>query len=421
VPQLQYLDVLFGDETALPPSERFYQRLLSSNTHEARALLQGLLSTKSKEQVYDSVVIPALTLIEESRHAEELTSTRGEEVLQAVEELTEDIASRIRLPEASSQNTPKLIVCIPARDFADEVACQLAAHILTLNSTVRVISADTSTADILQTLASLHPDAICVVGVPPQALRHIRLRCQQVRGRFPEAVIFACLLSEQCDLSNIRSRVPTEDAQHVVCSLQLMEEYLSSLLYAAKPPEECAQDLDDVAAAKEDVAESLLEMRRVGVLDQSEEGAFQRLATNLARSFEAPIALVTAARERQLWEAQCGLSDDALSYADPTHDPSVLTRMFSSESVLIIPDTAEDPVSASEPFLREHGIRFYAGTSIKSHDGTLMGSLCVLDTRPRQITEKQKEMLLWIAEVVTTAIELQKAALPPEPVLQDGS
>ena len=38
-----------------------------------------------------------------------------------------------------------------------------------------------------------------------------------------------------------------------------------------------------------------------------------------------------------------------------------------------------------------------------------MGLLCVLDTRPRQITEKQKEMLHWIAEVVTTAIELKNA------------
>ena len=69
VPHLQYLDVLFGDETALPPPERFYQRLLSSNNHEARALLDGLFAAKSKELVYDSVVIPVLTLIEESRHA----------------------------------------------------------------------------------------------------------------------------------------------------------------------------------------------------------------------------------------------------------------------------------------------------------------------------------------------------------------
>jgi GAF domain-containing protein len=60
-------------------------------------------------------------------------------------------------------------------------------------------------------------------------------------------------------------------------------------------------------------------------------------------------------------------------------------------------------------------IRFYAAVPLKSHDGKVMGSLCVLDTRPRQITEKQKEMLHWIAEVVTTAIELKDATPPAEP------
>jgi predicted PurR-regulated permease PerM/GAF domain-containing protein len=415
-PHLQYLDVLFGDETALPPPERFYQRLLSSNNREARALLDGLFASKSKEQVYDSVVIPVLTLIEESRHAEELTSSRAEEVLLAVEELAEDVASHIRVPEESSQKTPKLIMCIPARDLADEVACQLACHVLSPTCTVRVIAADISISDVLQTIDSFHADAICVVGIPPQSLRHIRLRCHQVRARFPEAIVFACLLSEQCDLSNIRSRVPTEDAQHVVCSLQLMEEYLTTLLYPAKVPEESVEESDDAAKAREDLASSLLEMQRMDVLDESEEDAFQRLASNLARSFDAPIALVTAAQtERHIWEAQCGLPDDALSFSDAMHDPSVLTHMVSSESILIIPDTAEDPISADQPFLRERGIRFYAAVPLKSHDGKVMGSLCVLDTRPRQITEKQKEMLHWIAEVVTTAIELKDATPPAEP------
>jgi predicted PurR-regulated permease PerM/GAF domain-containing protein len=422
VPQLQYLEVLFGDETALPPSERFYQRLLSSNTHEARALLQGLLATQPRDQVYDSVVIPALTLIEESRHAEEMTSTRAEEVLQAVEELTEDITSRSSLSEPPTSNTPKLIVCVPARDLADEIACQLAAHILSPASIVRVISADTATSDVLQTLDSLHPDAICVVGVPPQSLRHIRLRCNQVRAHLPEAAIFACLLSDECDLSNIRSRVSTEDAQHVVCSLQLMEEYLSSLLYPATQPDESAQKSDDVVEAKQDLSEPLLEMQGVNIVDESEEGAFQRLATNLARSFDAPIALVTAAHnERRFWEAKCGLPDDALSFADTMHDPSVLTRLVSTESILVIPDTAEDPRSADEPFFCQFGIRFCAGMPLKSHDGTVIGSLCVLDTRPRQISEKQKEMLIWIAEVVTTAIELQKATPSLELTLETAS
>lgn len=196
-----------------------------------------------------------------------------------------------------------------------------------------------------------------------------------------------------------------------------MEEYLLTLLNPAEVLEEPVEQSCDAAKAEEDLASSLLEMQHINVLDESEEGEFQRLASNLVRSFDAPIALVTAAQhERQIWEAQCGLPEDALSFEDSMHDPSVLTRMVEAKSLLIIPDTAEDPFSANEPFLRERSICFYAAVPLKSHDGTVMGSLCVLDTRPRQINEKQKEMLHWMAEVVTTAIELKNATPPPEPV-----
>jgi GAF domain-containing protein len=89
--------------------------------------------------------------------------------------------------------------------------------------------------------------------------------------------------------------------------------------------------------------------------------------------------------------------------------------MVLSESLIVIPDTAEDPRTARDPFFLERGIRFYAGTPLKSHEGTVIGALCVLDTRPRQITDKHQELLVWIAEAVTTAIELQNNAPEPEP------
>lgn len=91
-----------------------------------------------------------------------------------------------------------------------------------------------------------------------------------------------------------------------------------------------------------------------------------------------------------------GLSGEVLSFADSVHDPSALTRMVSTKSILVIPDTVQD----------------------HAHD--VIGSLYVLDTGPLQITEKQKEMLLWIAEVVITAIGLQKAVPPLGPILEIG-
>jgi predicted PurR-regulated permease PerM len=231
VPRLHYLEVLFGEETGLVPSERFYQRLLASKTRDARALIEETLKTKSSAEVYDSILIPALSMIEEARHSEEMTAARADEMLQGIEELAEDISSRGLTDTASEPEPTKRVITVPARDFADEVACQLAQQVLTATASVHVMSPDCSMEDLQQSVDDLRAHAICVVGVPPRAIRHIRIRCHQIRTLIPDAVVVACVLSKEVDLSNLRSRISPEDAQHVACSLQLMKDCLTSLLH----------------------------------------------------------------------------------------------------------------------------------------------------------------------------------------------
>lgn len=411
VPQLQYLEVLFGEETVLPPLERFYQRMLASSTRDATGLIDEMLKTKSREEVYDEVLVPALTLIEEARHSEEVSGTRAEEVLQGIEEVAEDVTSRATTATAPELRPTKRVACLPARDFGDEVACQLALQVLTDTASVRVLPADSSTPELLQLLEEMHPDAVCVVGVPPRAMRHIRLRCHQVRSRFPEAVVVACVLSNDSDLSNLRSRIPTDDAQHVVSSLHLMKEYLSSLLHPEAPAAEGTSATQDKAEASKELNETIHAMGHADVFDGPDEGIFNRLATNLARSFDAPMALITVSDgQRRFWEVQCGLPEDTLLTLSSERDLSICGKVVFSDSSLVVPDTAEDERFAKDPFLQEKGIRFYAGAPLKGQDGKVIGSMCVLDTRPRQVTEQQKETLVSLANSVMTAIELHGTA-----------
>lgn len=415
VPRLRYLEVLFGEEAALPSAERFYQRMLVSNPRDATALVEEMLKSKPRDEVYDGVLIPALTLIEEARHSEEMTDTRAEEVLQGVEELAEDVTSRAATVAAPEQGATKQVVCLPARDFADEVACQLALQVLTGTASVRVVSIDCPTAEIFQMLEAVQPDVMCVVGVPPRAIRHIRLRCHQLRTRFPNAVVVACVLSKESDLSNLRSRIPTEDAQHVVCSLHLLKDYMSSLLHPEALPVEGVPGAEGKSGARKELSEAIHEIQQVDVFDGPEEGLFNRLATNLARSFDAPIALITVTDgQRHFWEAQCGLPEDTLSTLSSERDLSICSRIVFSDASLVVTDTAEDARFADDPFLKDKGIRFYAGAPLKTHDGEVIGSLCVLDTRPRQATEQQKDTLISLANSVVTAIQLHGAGAPDE-------
>jgi predicted PurR-regulated permease PerM len=419
VPQLRYLEVLFGEETVLPPPERFYQRILASHTAAATTMLEEMLKTKSKDEVFDAVLIPTLSLLEEARHSEQITGTRAEEMLQGIEEIAEDVTSRRDVAASPEARLAKRMVCVPARDFADEVACQLALQVLSETASVRVVPADSSTAELLQLLDGVRADIFCVVGIPPHAIRHVCMRCHQIRTRFPDAVVVACVLSNECDLSSVRSRIPIEDAQHVVCTLQLLKEYLSSLLHPEAVMIDAPPEIKQDSETKEDINGTAEELHPDNLLDGPEDGIFERLATSLARSFDAPIALITAADgERYFWEAQCGLPEERPAATTEERDLSICSTIGFRDSMLIVPDTAEDELFAADSFLKANGIRFYAGTPLKRHDGGVIGSVCVLDTRPRQVTEHQKENLIFMADAVATAIELRGTATPSEVPLE---
>ena len=60
-------------------------------------------------------------------------------------------------------------------------------------------------------------------------------------------------------------------------------------------------------------------------------------------------------------------------------------------------DLARDPRFANNPFVKEHELRFYAGVPLRGPNGFPIGSLCVLDTKPREMTRQEQELLKMIA------------------------
>jgi hypothetical protein len=214
-------------------------------------MIDDMLKTKSRAEVYDAMLIPALTMIEEARHTEEMTAIRAETFLQSIEELAEEVVSR-GSGVAANASEAQLVMCVPATDFADEVACRLALQVLEDAAPVRVIAADCSMTELEESVDRLQPAVICVVGLPPHAIRYVRMRCHQIRARFPDVVVVACVLNEQSDLSSLRSRIPAEDAQHVVRSLQRLKNSLMPLLHpSVSSAEPVAIELHDIVSAEE--------------------------------------------------------------------------------------------------------------------------------------------------------------------------
>jgi GAF domain-containing protein len=190
-----------------------------------------------------------------------------------------------------------------------------------------------------------------------------------------------------------------EDAQHVVCSLQQAQEYLASL---------AAPGIRDGLAP---VVSSASGVRELQPLDETKVDIFDQIVTSAAKALEAPIALINI-REggSEFWRAQCGLPENEKNTPSALRHSSICADVTLDGRCMIIADTAEDPRFRDDPILIEKGIRFFAGLPIVGQDGREIGSLCVFDTRPRQITDQQRESLKSLSTSVTKAIELQPVA-----------
>ena len=84
VPQLEFLEVILGDEPVLEPEAHYYQRLLALDQEEANNVAHSHLKEKPLGSLYDSVLIPALSLAEQDRHMDALDEAREKFIVQGV-------------------------------------------------------------------------------------------------------------------------------------------------------------------------------------------------------------------------------------------------------------------------------------------------------------------------------------------------
>ena len=101
VPQLQFLDILLGDEQVLDPPTRVYQRLLALDQEEATDLARQFLKEGSLETVYDQVLTPALGMAEQDRHRGRLDEGRQTFIKRAMRDIVEELADEYKLLQST--------------------------------------------------------------------------------------------------------------------------------------------------------------------------------------------------------------------------------------------------------------------------------------------------------------------------------
>ena len=403
VPHLEFLGILFGDEPVLSPAQRFYQRMIAKDAEEAAELTEQLLKDKPAIDVYDQVIVPAMSLAEEGRHGGFLDSETQVYFLDNTRELVDEIGTR-RVPSSGEQGISAKIICLPAKDAADELACQILAQLLP-NAPVRLMPLGISTNDLVKAIQTERAELVCVSGVPPQAIRHVAVRCRHVRKLFPDLTIMAAVLSD-ADLTSVRSRIPVSDANHVVCTLKQAIEYIANVENLTfSPVDWSVKPADDQAAEDQISALDLLDTSNTPIQE-----ILDRIVQDVAKTLNAPIALLTVTDEAgKIWKSQSGLPSDLASGVE-TIEHFIGSSIGKQKSTVVIEDIGNDQRFVSSPLLSAKGLHFCAGEPLLNRNGKITGSLLVLDTRTRNINRQEEELLHTGAKAAVEAIEVRAVA-----------
>jgi signal transduction histidine kinase len=154
--------------------------------------------------------------------------------------------------------------------------------------------------------------------------------------------------------------------------------------------------------------ERLAALYRYRILDTPPEAAFDRITTLAARLFDMPIALVSLVDKSRAWFKSC----HGFNLSEVPRDATLCSFALLYNQVLIVPDTRQDERFACNPFVQsEPGVRFYAGAPLVTHDGFNLGTLCLLDSKPRDaLSAEQQTILADLAAMVVDELELRYSA-----------
>jgi predicted PurR-regulated permease PerM len=248
VPQLSFLNILLGDEVALGPEAQIYQRLLAMDQPEARAIVDRFLKEKPLVELYDSVLIPALSLAEQDRHKGPIDTSREEFFYLSISEMITEL-SEYQLAHASSQAEDAAaesgpaerlsgrIICLPANDRADEVTAAMLAQLLEQagHAALSLPIAHASPAEMLTFLEVGQDDVICISALPPYAFPPALTMCKLIRERFPKPKLVIGVWGFSGDTEKAKARFERTQPDRLLTSLAQAVEQIQELARPKAP------------------------------------------------------------------------------------------------------------------------------------------------------------------------------------------
>lgn len=197
VPALHWLTIVLGDQPALNPTERLYQRLLVGNVAEAELQAEEQLETRSLLDYYEGVAIPALRLAQEDATDRGVPAEYLARLSNSVRELVEDLDDHPLDPAAApiTELTEAGVTCIGANGWVDEASAHLLANALHKSGiSTTVQSGDTASDGARNLIVDAGGNKIFFVTAfgPDGNGAHMRYITRRILRQVPDATIVAC-------------------------------------------------------------------------------------------------------------------------------------------------------------------------------------------------------------------------------------
>jgi signal transduction histidine kinase len=155
-------------------------------------------------------------------------------------------------------------------------------------------------------------------------------------------------------------------------------------------------------------AQRLQALRSYGILDTGIEPAFEDITKIASYVCQTPISIVSLVEDTRQWFK----SEIGLGIRETPIDQSMCAHALLEHSFLEVTDTTLDPRFVCHPLvIGDPHIRFYAGALLRTPDGLPLGTICVVDHKPRKLTPEQRDVLSALARQVMAQLEFRRALL----------
>ena len=159
------------------------------------------------------------------------------------------------------------------------------------------------------------------------------------------------------------------------------------------------------APLPENETERLAALKDFQILDTPSEKAFDDLTRLASYICKTPIAVMTLIdADRQWFKSKVGID-----VSETPREIAFCSHAILNEGTMIVPDALEDDRFRDNPAVTaEPHVRFYAGAPLATREGYKLGTLCVVDTVPRELSDGQLAALRALSRTATTQLELRK-------------